>query len=189
MNPPDYEHIAVLVTRTQDGDSNAFAEIYSLTYNKVYNYACHYLKDTHLAQDAVQEVFISALKNISSVKNPLSFIAWLNQVSFHVCFDLAKKRNESYGLVDDLVIEQLINDQIYEGPETQIMHEDFSLRIERAIYSLPTLEKEVVILKYYNNMKLEYIAKTTGVSKSTVKRHLCNAKQLLNKMLKDEEDA
>ena len=53
MNIP---YIAGLVIRAQHSDSDAFAELYALTYNKVYNYTRHYLRDDFLAQDAMQEV-------------------------------------------------------------------------------------------------------------------------------------
>lgn len=52
----NYNHrqIAMLVSLfIEENDSNAFAQLYGLTYNKIYNYACYYLKDTYLAQDAL----------------------------------------------------------------------------------------------------------------------------------------
>ena len=49
-------YIAGLVLRARQDDSDAFAELYAMTYNKVYNYARHYLRDDFLAQDAMQEV-------------------------------------------------------------------------------------------------------------------------------------
>ena len=77
MNIP---YIAGLVIRAQHSDSDAFAELYALTYNKVYNYTRHYLRDDFLAQDAMQEVYILALKNIGKLNDPTVFIAWLNPI-------------------------------------------------------------------------------------------------------------
>ena len=84
-------YIAGLVLRARQDDSDAFAELYAMTYNKVYNYARHYLRDDFLAQDAMQEVYILALKNLSKLNDPTLFIAWLNRIAFHVCFDMSKK--------------------------------------------------------------------------------------------------
>lgn len=185
MKEPNHEYIAGLVIRSQNNDSDAFAEIYSLTYNKVYNYACHYLKDTYLAQDAVQEVFISALKNISKINNPKLFIAWLNQISFHVCFDLKKRKNEKYGIVDDEILELFSDDHVYETPEDHALKSDIARRLTDAVNKLPPLDKELIILKYYNNMKLDDIANATLVSKSTVKRHLVTAQKILSELMKE----
>ena len=55
MKDLNIPYIAGLVIRAQHSDSDAFAELYALTYNKVYNYTRHYLRDDFLAQDAMQD--------------------------------------------------------------------------------------------------------------------------------------
>ncbi len=185
MPKPDHSYLAQLVLRSQNDDSDAFAELYSLTYNKVYNYACHYLRDVYLAQDAVQEVYICALKNISKLNDPLLFVAWLNQISFRTCFDMSKKRNEKYGTVDDIILEQFSDDHIYSNPEEQVLHNDQNSRLTAAINQLPLLEKQIIILKYYNNMIIDDIASAIDVSKSTIKRHMLNAQDTLKNLLEE----
>lgn len=54
MSELNIQYIAGLVLRARQNDSDAFAELYALTYNKVYNYARHYLRDDFLAQDAMR---------------------------------------------------------------------------------------------------------------------------------------
>ena len=54
MKPLDYKHIARLVSRAQEGDSDAFAELYAVTYQREYQFSLRYLKDEYLAQDALQ---------------------------------------------------------------------------------------------------------------------------------------
>ena len=79
----DFNHayIGNLVISAQSGSSEAFAELYATTYNHTYNYSMHYLRDAYLAQDAVQETYISALKNIN------------NRQNYNICF-LGGKRGE-----------------------------------------------------------------------------------------------
>lgn len=185
MKNPNHQYISQLVIRAQKDDSDAFAELYSITYNKVYNYACHYLHDTFLAQDAVQEVFISVLENITKLHNPMLFIAWLNQISFHVCYDIVKRRNKKYGIINDSLLKLFGDDHVYDNPELQAVSKDISERLKIAINQLPPLEQELVILKYYNNMKLDDIASVTDVSKSTVKRHLISAEKTLHTLMKE----
>lgn len=47
----DYDYIAKLVRKTQEGDSDAFAELYTATYQSQYRFAYQYVKDPYLAQD------------------------------------------------------------------------------------------------------------------------------------------
>ena len=90
----EYQHsyIAELVRKVTKGDSEAFAELYTLTSDKVFAYTNRYLRDEYLAEDAVQEIYILAYKNISKLNDPTLFVAWLNQISFRVCYDIDKKR-------------------------------------------------------------------------------------------------
>ena len=67
MEALDYKYIAKLVSRAQIGDTDAFAELYAATYQRQYLYAYHYLKDEYLAQDALQETYILALKNLVKI--------------------------------------------------------------------------------------------------------------------------
>ena len=92
MENLDLAYLNDLVLKAQQGSSNAFAELYAATYQRQYAYAYRYLRDEHLAQDALQESFIRVLKNIRQLQNPELFIAWLNQISFHVCYDMKKER-------------------------------------------------------------------------------------------------
>lgn len=184
MKEPDHSYIANLVIQSQKGNSDSFAEIYALTYNKVYNYACHYLRDTFLAQDAVQEIYILALKNIHKIKDPTLFIAWINQISFHVCYDICKKNNENYGDVASDIFMFMKDDTLYSNPEAQMVKADEHARLSKAIETLPLNEQQVIIMKYYNNMKLDTIADAIGVSKSSVKRYLLSGKTALLKILK-----
>lgn len=92
MSSLDYNYIAELVVSAQNGDSDAFAELYAATYQKQFHFAYSYLKDEYLAQDALQETYIIALKELSRLHDPMLLVAWLNQINFRVCYQLYKKQ-------------------------------------------------------------------------------------------------
>lgn len=186
MKEPDHKYIASLVLRSQQNDSNAFAELYALTYNRVYNYACHYLREPYMAQDAVQEVYISALKNIHKIKDPTLFIAWLNQISFHVCYDMHSKMTAKGNVTDSNVLE-FFRDEFADDPETQIQKQDEVKRLREAVEKLPLNERQVINLRYFSNMKLEEIADALDISRSSVKRHLASARRSLANIIKGQE--
>lgn len=180
-----HNYIAGLVLRAKDNDSDAFAELYSMTYSKVYNYARHYLKDDGNAEDAVQEVFILALKNLVKLEDPMLFVAWLNQISFHVCFDMAKKLHSDYGDIDSELVEELSDDNPSSNPEDSSIQSDEAQRLKAAIDRLGVTEKHLITLRYINNMKIDQVVEVTEMSKSTVKRHLISAVEHLRDILKD----
>ena len=75
MDELDYNYLAELVLKTQRGDSEAFAELYTATYQKQYRFTYRYAKDAYLAQDILQDVYILVLKNINTLKNPRLFVS------------------------------------------------------------------------------------------------------------------
>lgn len=185
MKEYNHKYIAKLVLRSQKNDSDAFAELYAMTYNKIYNYACFYLKDIHLAQDAVQEVYIRALKNISRIQDPLLFIAWLNQIAFHVCYDMSGQKNSVETPVTTEILSLASDVHIGHNPEANSQAKDENKRLHDAIASLPFHEHQVIIMRYYRDMKLDDIATALEVSRSSVKRYLASGQKKLSELMKE----
>lgn len=184
MNEANIQYLAGLVLRARQNDSDAFAELYGLTYNKVYNYARHYLRDEYLAQDAVQEVYISVLKNLNKLNDPTLFLAWLNRISFHVCYDISQSLNEGNMLADPSILDIIQDDHLDANPESHYQTKDEYSRLAKALESLPFHENQVLTMRYYNNLKLEEIAAAMDISRSTVKRYIASGQEHLKQLLK-----
>ena len=183
---PDFNHsyIGGLVLLAQENDSDAFAELYALTYQHIYNYAGHYLRDEYLAQDAVQETYISALKNIKSIKDPSLFVAWINQICFHVCYDMSRK-NDKDEVNPDLL--ELLHDELTDhNPEAQMEAGGDVELVKAAVRKLPFNEQQVIVMRYYNEMKFEEIADALQISRSSVRRYLESGKEHLETILRKE---
>lgn len=184
MSNLDYEYMAKLVIEAQNSSSDAFAELYAATYQKQYSFAYKYLKDSYLAQDALQETYILALKNLNTLKEPSLFISWLNQICFRVCFNMQRKQNR---VTDDLLqFDDDIINNLHTGkqtPEEHFMDNEQNKYIIKQVLALPLSESQAIILRYYDNLKIDDIAKFMNISKSTVKRHISNGLNRLKKHL------
>ena len=188
----DYSYMAELVVNAQGGDSDAFAELYAATYQKQYQFAYSYLKDEYLAQDALQETYIIALKEITKLKDPMLLVAWLNQINFRVCFQLHKKQKrydaEMRGYYDDteegnkmaLAMSQAEMSPSSDGnPEDMVVRVDSREYIMNQILKLPFTEAQVIILRFYRSLKYNEIADLLEISQSSVKRYLRSGKEHL----------
>lgn len=189
MSALDYNYIADLVPRAQAGDSDAFAELYAATYQRQYHFAYRYLNDEYLAQDALSEVYILALENLSKLKEPSLVIAWLNQINFRVCYNLQKKQQRYNTEITDfndgsghLSSNQNPFDPA-SNPEDLVVKIDSREYIINQILKLPFTEAQVIILKYYQNMKHEEIARLMDISRSSVNRYLTSGRKRLAKMI------
>ena len=78
----DAKYLAYLARFIRKRDKEAFAELYNYTHKKIDQYALQFLKDPHLAQDAVQEIYILIYKNIDSLKEDSLFLSWMNQITY-----------------------------------------------------------------------------------------------------------
>lgn len=180
----DYDYISTLVSRARTGDSDAFAELYAATYQKEYRFAYNYLKDEYLAQDALQETYILALKNLYTLRDSKLFIPWLNQINFRICFNMQRKQNRYDRELSGYNKEETDGQKQQPNPEEQVIRIDEQEYIMKKILDLPFTESQVIIMKYYQNMKLEDIADVMEVSKSTVKRYLNSGRTKLAQTLK-----
>lgn len=183
MSELNISYIAGLVLRAKANDSDAFAQLYAMTYNKIYNYTRHYLQDDYLAQDALQEIYILALKNLNKLNDPTVFIAWLNRISFHVCYDMSQKQQRNQ-VSEPEVLEILEDDHPGSNPEASYQKKDETQRVNQALELLPFNEKQVLIMRFYNNMKLEEIAAAMDISRSSVKRYIASGQARLKNILK-----
>lgn len=192
MEALDYKYIAKLVSRAQIGDTDAFAELYAATYQRQYLYAYHYLKDEYLAQDALQETYILALKNLVKLKDPTLVISWLNQINFRVCYNLHKKQklyNSEMVIDNDAVLEESLDagDLFYhDSPEEAVIKVDSKDYLMKQILNLPFTESQVILMKYYQNLKLNDIAQLMDISRSSVKRYLASGQERLAKILQQD---
>ena len=183
----DYDYISTLVSRARTGDSDAFAELYAATYQKEYRFAYNYLKDEYLAQDALQETYILALKNLYTLRDSKLFISWLNQINFRVCFNMHRKQNRFDQELSVYAKEDMKGNKRHmkhhPNPEEQVIRVDEQEYIMKKILDLSFTESQAIIMKYYQKMKLEDIADVMEVSRSTVKRYLNSGRTKLAQTL------
>lgn len=178
----DHQYYAHLVRGAQAGSSDAFAELYVATYQQQYRFSYRYLQDEFLAQDAIQETYILALKNISTLRDPMLFVSWLNQINMRVCFEMYRKENrQSQGLelYEQLQLERGALQGADASPEERVLREDAQEYLIKQVLALPFSESQAVVLRYYRNMKIQDIARLMQISQSSVKRYIKNGQKML----------
>ena len=177
----DHAFAAKLVKRAQQGDSDAFAQLYTMTYQAQYAKARHYLRDDFLAQDALQEVYILALRNLGRLDQPKAFAAWLGQINFRVCYNMALKRKQESSIDELEETQPLVSRE--ETPEESAIRTSESRHLAQAVASLPELDRRILELRYGQNKKLAEIGELLGVSLSSVKRHIQSSCEALERSL------
>lgn len=182
-NKLNIEYYALLAERIRERDTDAFTEFYYATYNDLYRYAYYFLKDAHLAQDALHEIYILIWRSISALKENRLFYSWIRQIAYHVCCDFQRKSTAtaSHETPVNEDTEFLLNLSDQNDCFQEIWDKDFRERLERYLSELPSQVRQAFLLRYDNNLKLDEIADFLNVSLSTVKRAINKARKYLQK--------
>ena len=135
-----------------------------------------YLKDADLAQDAVQETFIRAYRYIEDYRGESSERTWLTAIAINVSRDMLRTawfRHQSRSTDIDTLPEKPAE---FEFPDNTVLTE---------VMHLPAKYREVVLLRYYEGLKLKEVASALGLSDGRVRSRLNRANELLRDRLKE----
>lgn len=134
-----------------------------------------YLKDHAMAEDAVQETFLRAFRHQDDFQGKSSVKTWITRIAINVCKDILTDPWARHRSGEDLPDEAT--------PEPSFSSEDRYV-ISGKIANLPPKYKEVILLHYYQELKLSEIAEILGESEATVKTRLKRARDMLRSELK-----
>ncbi len=165
-----------LVERAIDGDHEAFAELARLSIARLYATARLILRDEVRAEDATQEALVAAWRDLSGLRDPERFEAWLHRLLVRACYREAR-RARARGLIE-LHVEP--PDRSERDPDQEFVERD---ELERGFRQLDTEQRSVLVLHYYLGLSLEEAAETLGVPAGTVKSRLHRAIQAMRAAL------
>ncbi|MCK5322948.1 MAG: sigma-70 family RNA polymerase sigma factor [Desulfobulbaceae bacterium] len=175
-----------LVKALRKGDSQPFNRLVMLYQGNIYNMALNYLKVPEEAKDITQDIFITAYRSLSTLRDDSKFSAWLYQIAANHCRNRLKKLRKrgffTSRSIDDP--EQPIHLSNNDSPEKRIEQEDRSRIVRTAIAAMPEAEKEVLIMRDLQEMTYEEISEVLGVPLGTVKSKLNRARNALKNKIK-----
>ncbi|MDP2966617.1 MAG: sigma-70 family RNA polymerase sigma factor [Pelolinea sp.] len=169
------------------GDQAAFTIIVETYQNPVYNLCYRMLGNPQAAEDAAQETFWRAYKNLDRYDDKRPFPTWLLSIAAHYCIDQQRrKRLPSIGL--DEIIEYSAEDPA-PNPESVAIKSEFSEDVQRQLAQLSEGDRAVLVLRYWHELSEDEICETLNISKSAVKSRLHRARQHLAKQWSDSQDS
>lgn len=186
MSSLKYLKISKLVSKCKNGDSQAFSDLYSLTYQKVYFLSLNILKDKSMAEDAVQEVFLIVLKSLDKLESPKLFIAWINKITYNYCIKELSKVRKFGEVHSDYVFPTLSDTSKDVDPIESYILKESNCELMNLINKLSSIHSTILILKYFDDLKVSEIAYVLNISEGTVKSRLSNAKKNLYKLYSEE---
>lgn len=160
-----------LVSAFSDGNNQAFDILLDRHKDRVFNYIYNMVKDSDLANDIFQESFVKAIMTIKQGRyNPDGkFASWITRIAHNAVIDHFRQEKSQGTISTDEADYDILNrrDLAEDTIEDLIIDKTIRNDIRSLIQSLPPEQRQVLVMRYYNNLSFKEIAEKTGVSINT----------------------
>jgi RNA polymerase sigma-70 factor (ECF subfamily) len=163
---------SVLVGLARAGNRDAFAEIVGRRQNWIRNLMRRCCRDTALADDLSQQVFLQAWQSIRQLDDPERFAAWLKRMAINMWLQ-HKRRNDPLRDADPQSADAAATEE----------QPGIAMDLDRALATLADDVRLCIVLAYYERMTHNEVAEFTGLPLGTVKSHIRRGTQKLQQEL------
>ena len=175
---PAQLQLHLLVLRCQAGDERAFGRLMEQFGARTLAHLRGLTGDD--AEDVQQEVWLTVYRNIAGLSNPGAFRTWLYRTTRHRAIDWLRRRKRERELIEDVVLEAPVSAG---AAEPDAMPEMSEARFNAVLAVLPPPQREVVLLRYREDLSYAEIALVVGCPIGTVRTRLHHAKRRLQEQL------
>ena len=183
---------AQMIAKILAGDSQLFHELIRPYEHRVYVMALSFLHNEADAEDAAQEAFLKAFRNLSSFRGEAKFGTWLVSITLNE----ARSRIRSRNTIKMESLDEPADDQGHispallrdwkEIPSEALERKEVRLLLQQAITGLPLIYREVFQLRDIEQLSVNEAAAALGISIAAVKVRLHRARMMLQKKLAPE---
>jgi RNA polymerase sigma-70 factor (ECF subfamily) len=175
MNDPlDRLYERVLVLRCQTGDESAFAEMVQRYHARLRTFLRSMLGDAHLADDALQEVWLDVFRGVGKLRDTGAFSGWVYRIARDRAYRLLRRKPLATEPIDAVELADA-GDEELDADEREL--------VKTSLERLPHEQREVVLLRFVEQMSYEQIAAAVGCELGTVRSRLHYAKRALRQMI------
>jgi RNA polymerase sigma-70 factor (ECF subfamily) len=185
MNPEAWSGADEAIAQMRRGDPGALAAVISRYQHRLYRYLLRLARDPATAEDLFQQTWLRVMEKIGRYDAQRNFEAWLFSVAHNLAMDFWRaKRGESLDAAGDG--EEPASERLATGdPDAlaQLLDFERGAMLAACMHELPAIHREVLTLRFEEDMKLEEIAEVAGIPLSTVKSRLRRALEGLRAVL------
>ena len=173
-----------VILACMERDDRAWRELIRLTSAPLHNLARRYLNSSDLAEDALQEAYIKVYRNLGSLRDASRAYSWMCSIVVNECRQMYNKHKKHMG-TDLEDIEFMLG---AEGEAKSEMNErELGEFVSAALEKMPQKLREILVLREFQNMDYEDIAKVAKIPVGTVRSRLARARdkwlEICNEML------
>lgn len=168
--------------RIKSGEQEAITEFINSYRNRIYVVAYRIAYNKEDALDITQDVFIKVLKNLDKFVNENMFDAYIHRMTANCAYDYLRARFKPDRFNDIL----MFFTKRQRTPAEHFKREELRAKILTAVNKLTRRERDIIIMKYFNELKINEIAEALNVTDGTIKKMISRSKEKLEKILRKE---
>lgn len=171
-----------LIARIKSGDRTAFEAIVKRYQDRIYNLCLYMLKDRQNAQEAAQDVFVKAFRNLENFQPRASLYTWLYRISINTSIDHLRKlpsATAADGALTGLSSGAPSPERCLEAKETTAV-------VQNALQELSPELRAAIVLREMEGLAYDEIAATLHISIGTVKSRIARAREALHRLLREK---
>ena len=161
---------ALLVKEYIAGNENALATLIRRHESKIFGFIYSKISDRDVSNDIFQDTFIKVIKTLklNSYNEEGKFLPWVMRIAHNLIIDHFRKSKKMpmYRVTEEFSIFSVMSDDSL-TIENQLIAEQVEVDVRRLVEELPLDQKEVLIMRMYQDMSFKEISETTGVSINT----------------------
>jgi len=170
-------YLQVLVVRCQLGDRSAFAQILSVCQPRLRAYLHKMLPRSHDVDDVAQEVWGDVFRDLGTLEKPASFLPWMYRIAHNRAARLMRASSAPTASLEDLA-------EVGEADEAEFTADDVQA-VHDALAQLSDIHREVLLLRFLEDMSYEDIAVVLQCPVGTVRSRIHHAKAALRLILEN----
>jgi RNA polymerase sigma-70 factor, ECF subfamily len=156
----------LLIKQFLAGNQHAFSMLTYKWQKPLFNFCLRFIGDHDTAKDILQMVFLKIYQKLPTLENHSKFSSWVYSITRNLCFDeIKRKKFES-------LEEETINIKDNETYEQDLASKEVTEVLKSALQKIPEDQREVIVLKTYQDLKFIEIAEILGISINTVKSRM-----------------
>lgn len=178
----------MLVERLKEKEEHALIELMDEFGDYLLRTAYLLLKDYQLAEEVVQDTFITAFEKVEQLNDPKKLKSWLTTMTINRC----RSQQRKWGFKNIFPAIEAVGRSKTDhrlGPEEELLEKTFNQNVSDAIHKLDYTYREVITLFYYNELKISEIALYTKTKENTVKSRLQRGRIMLKDIMQKGESA
>jgi RNA polymerase sigma-70 factor (ECF subfamily) len=185
---PPLEQDADMLKRLHDGDRTAMAELYDRYFDRVYSLVFNQVdRNRDVAEDIVQETFLAALKSAKGFKGRSSAYTWLCSIAYHKVADhyrrQSRERKRMVSGIDVDTVDVSENPGTQPQPDSLIESAETRQVVNEALARLPWDYRQVLILKYVEELSVQEISQIMDRSPKSIEGLLTRSRKALQTQL------